>query len=232
MKKYFFIVLLSFFSICVFAQKPKMKNVDKLEVGMDMSEVKALIGNPSERSADHEVEVWIYYYMRSLIYRVTTITFDQRKVVAFETTTNDDMYKDANLSTRTNSQPIPPPISQSGTIIFPPMQDPYFGYLPPMSDAAFQQLKQYYNSETWDEGKIKILKVAALGGLFTCKQCAYFMSTKTWDEEKLAVARILLPRVIDLQNASSLHTLLNFQDSHTKLDNIIKDVSLQRGMMR
>ena len=112
------------------------------------------------------------------------------------------------------------------------MQDPYFGYLPPMSDAAFQQLKQYYNSETWDEGKIKILKVAALGGFFTCKQCAYFMSTKTWDEEKLAVARILLPRVIDLQNASSLHTLLNFQDSHTKLDNIIKDVSLQRGMMR
>ncbi|MDU5344553.1 MAG: outer membrane protein assembly factor BamE, partial [Prevotella bivia] len=75
-----------------------MKNVDKLEVGMDMSEVKALIGNPSERSADHEEEVWIYYYMRSLIYRVTTITFNQRKVVAFETTTNDDMYKDANLS--------------------------------------------------------------------------------------------------------------------------------------
>ena len=32
---YFFIVLLSFFSICVFAQKPKMKNVDKLEVGME-----------------------------------------------------------------------------------------------------------------------------------------------------------------------------------------------------
>ncbi|WP_288490853.1 outer membrane protein assembly factor BamE [uncultured Prevotella sp.] len=53
-----------------------MKNVDKLEVGMDMSEVKALIGNPSERSADHEEEVWIYYYMRSLIYRVTTITFN------------------------------------------------------------------------------------------------------------------------------------------------------------
>ncbi len=228
MKKSFIIFLLSLFAIYAFAQKTKIRNIDNIEIGMTFSEVKLLVGSPTLRNADKEEEYWIYNYIRSLERRTTIITFKQGKVMAFETMLTNDYDHIRQKGLPQQPQSYPQDLPQQFPIVVPSAQHPYISYIAPLSNDAFQQLKKYYDSEVWEDGKMKILKVAALGCFFTCEQCCHFMKSKTWDDDKLAIAEILVPRIIDLQNVSSLYALLRFQDSHHKLDSIIKRCLLKR----
>lgn len=203
------IVLLSAFNMGATA-KDKM-----VERGMDKKEVRAILGKPRGTSFDQYGETWTYAKGALIgdFYKMITVHFDlSGKVVTYQEQFYDMSKRDSAPIGSTMQQPAGPGYS------CPPFPSgPHYA----LSDPDFTFLLDKVRSASFDKGKYSLLEVASLGCCYTCAQCARMMELFDFDEYKLKVLKIMVPRIVDAQNAYVIYKVFTFDSGKEKAAQIM-----------
>ena len=66
-----------------------------------------------------------------------------------------------------------------------------------MDKSDFKLLRSLLKEEPFDNGRIKMIRVACIGNYFTSRQCADMLSLLSFDSNRLEALEYIAPRVID-----------------------------------
>lgn len=86
----------------------------------------------------------------------------------------------------------------------------------PISRKEFKQLCGFLKDESFDDGKLVLVKVACMGCYFTSKQCAQMLSCFTFEKNRLAALEIMLPRIMELRDAEDILEEFSFKSDREK----------------
>ena len=100
----------------------------------------------------------------------------------------------------------------------------YGNYMPCMSPQEFHQLKCVVNSQSFDSGKLGIIKQAVSMNYVSSAQVSELMSEMTFDSYKLSVAEVCYPRTIDKQNYYLVNSNFVFSSSVSELNSYIAHI--------
>ena len=79
-----------------------------------------------------------------------------------------------------------------------------------------QRMLQKIQKKSFAADKLDLVEVAALGGWFTCAQCATLMDQFTFTHDKLQVVKVVAPRLIDPRNSNVIMSRLSFDSDRKK----------------
>ncbi|WP_329905027.1 DUF4476 domain-containing protein [Porphyromonas pogonae] len=91
-------------------------------------------------------------------------------------------------------------------------------------DASFNELYSKIKSIPFKDDKLNTLKLAGMNRRFTCAQCVRLMNLFSFDDEKLEVARIIIPRVVDLENADQIVNTMSFISGENDVKAILQSL--------
>ena len=86
----------------------------------------------------------------------------------------------------------------------------------PISRKEFKQLCGFLKDESFDDGRLVLVKVACMGCYFTSKQCAQMLSCFTFEKNRLAALEIMLPRIMELRDAENILEEFSFKSDREK----------------
>lgn len=86
----------------------------------------------------------------------------------------------------------------------------------PIGRKDFKQLCGFLKDESFDDGKLVLVKVACMGCCFTSKQCARMLSCFSFDKNRLAALEIMLPRIMELRDAEDILEEFSFKSDKEK----------------
>ena len=182
---------------CSIVAAGKNKTVQRY---MTREQVTHVLGKPDALSFDQAGETWTYFKrpLLSGVDKLITVDFDlDGKVVRYQERIVPDGF---------DQQGRPP-------VVISPCDDQWSQWAAPLDESAFAILSQKVKAASFNQEKYDLLQVASLGCCYTCAQCASLMAEFGFDDERLEALRIMVPRVVDPQNAAVVESVLTFDSS-------------------
>lgn len=180
--------------------------------GMTKEEVVEIYGKPLSTSFDETLETWNYEKSRGGLLDphnvYITICFDNNdKVMKYdERTERVEIPSSSNYSSSSSSRPS-----------FGDRRN--FRHL---SDNDFNILYNKVRSASFDNGKLDLIQVAALGGYFTCSQCARLIAIFSFTDGKMKALGFVAPHIVDAQNAAEIYSQFTFSTDKDKAAMMIR----------
>lgn len=202
-------VLLTIALLTLWAPTLWAKDTKQITRGMSKQEVTEILGKPRSTSFDENGERWVYTKskMLGLITLRTIVEFDRSDhVVKYNTEEIDNT--DTSASTQT------PP--QAGQGYRGGGYGGYHGHGGCLSDSQMYTLLQKIRKKSFAADKLDLIEVAAMGGRFTCAQCASLMDQLTFANDRLQVVKLVAPRLTDPRNSNAIMAKLSFDSDRKK----------------
>ena len=201
------VALLMVFAFVVATQAKQTKAVER---GMTREQVLEIYGKPLTKCFNDTLEVWRYIKSRGglLDTRVVSISvgFDNQGRV---------VYYDENLQDLSLETSVPTP-SVTGRAPFGKH------VLRSLPNEAFDILYGKVKKASFDSNRLDLIEVAALGGYFSCGQCARLISIFSFSDGRMKALAFLAPRVVDPQNASDIYRVFTFGSDRDKAAEIMR----------
>ncbi len=182
-----------------------------------------ILGQPNLTSFDAYGDRWDYFKINVLTgeNKQITVGFDLNgRVVAYNTRFVDDSTSCDGVNNRNNAatdngqHPIPP---------YGAGPDAPFFYAHCLDDASFAKLYNKVKSASFDNNKFDLLEVASLGCFYSCEQTARMMRQFSFGDKQLKVLSMMVPHIVDLQNAIVIYNVLTFDSEKTKAGEILRN---------
>lgn len=190
------------------------KDTRPITRGMSKQEVTEILGKPRSTSFDENGERWVYTKSKSLglVTLRITVEFDRSDhVVKYSTEETDN--SDAIASMQTSSQ--------TGQGYRGGYREGYRGHGSCLTEGQMSTLLQKVRKKSFATDKLDLIEVAALGGRFTCAQCATLMDQLTFANDKLQVVKFVGPRLVDPRNSNAIMNKLSFDSDRKKAADFI-----------
>lgn len=202
-------------ALCALCANPlSAKPTKAIERGMTKDEVTAIYGRPKTSSFDDTSETWQYVKTRGGFFGddvLITVKFDKEgKVIGYDEKIKEPTPSASSSSTSSSS-------SSSSSIIG-------YGnrYSHCLSPEAFDILYNKIKRASFDSGKLDLIEVAALGGHFSCSQCAKLVSIFSFTDGKMKALKFVAPHITDPQNAADIYRQFTFGSDRDKAAEIVR----------
>lgn len=202
-------------ALCVLCANPvSAKPTKAIERGMTKEQVTAIYGRPLTSSFNDTSETWKYEKARGGLFdsRVVLITvcFDlDGRVMSY-----DEKIKDSAPASSPSSS------SASSSSIY------NLGYgnrhSRCLTPEAFDILYNKVKKASFDSGKLDLIEVAALGGYFSCSQCAKLVSIFSFTDAKMKALKLVAPHITDPYNAADIYRQFTFGSDRDKAAEIVR----------
>lgn len=208
MKRVTGMVLLMVFAFVIAVQAKQTKSVER---GMTREQVLEIYGKPLTKSFNDTLETWQYVKSYGGLFdsRVLSISVgfnNQGRVVRY-----DEKLQDMSLAapTPTPSAAGRPPLGRHA--------------VRSLSNEAFDILYGKVKNASFDSNRLDLIEVAALGGYFSCGQCARLISMFSFSDGKMKALTFLAPHITDPQNASDIYRVFTFGSDRDKAAEVMRD---------
>lgn len=195
-----------FFVIAVQAKQTKT-----VERGMTREQVLEIYGKPLTTNFNDTLETWQYVKSRGGLLEPYVVLIavgfnNQGKVICYNEKLRDD-------------PPATPATAPSAA------DRPPFGKhaARSLSNEAFDILYGKVKKASFDSNKLDLIEVAALGGYFSCGQCARLISIFSFSDGKMKALALLAPHVTDPQNASDIYRVFTFGSDRDKAAEVMRN---------
>ena len=92
-----------------------------------------------------------------------------------------------------------------------------------MDRSDFKLLRSLLKEESFDNGRIKMIRVACIGNYFTSSQCADMLSLLSFDSNKLQALEYIAPRIIDKRACDVVLREFSFLSSKEKAEELLME---------
>lgn len=75
---------------------------------------------------------------------------------------------------------------------------------PVMDSKNFDKLSHYVKSESFDDDRLILIRVAAMGCCFTSEQCAKLLSFFSFDSNRITALKVLRPYIVETKNSKAI----------------------------
>ena len=89
-----------------------------------------------------------------------------------------------------------------------------------MSDKDFKMMCEVVDETSFNERKIRVIKVACISSYFTSKQCAQLLSMFSFENDKLEALKVLCPKLVD-KDAKEIIKQFSFSSNKDKAIEIL-----------
>ena len=90
-----------------------------------------------------------------------------------------------------------------------------------MDKSDFKLLRSLLKEESFDNGRIKMIRVACIGNYFTSNQCADMLSILSFDSNRLEALEYIAPRVIDKHACDVILKEFSFVSNREKAEALL-----------
>ena len=90
-----------------------------------------------------------------------------------------------------------------------------------MDKSDFKLLRSLLKEESFDNGRIKMIRVACIGNCFTSSQCADMLSLFSFDSNKLQALEYLAPCVVDKRACGVILKVFSFTSNRQKAEALL-----------
>ena len=80
-----------------------------------------------------------------------------------------------------------------------------------MDSKNFDKLSHYVKSESFDDDRLILIRVAAMGCCFTSEQCAKLLSFFSFDSNRITALKVLRPYIVETKNSKAIIKEFTFQ---------------------
>lgn len=91
-----------------------------------------------------------------------------------------------------------------------------------MDKSDFKLLRSLLKEESFDNDRIKMIRVACIGNYFTSSQCADMLSLLSFDSNKLQALEYIAPRVIDKHACDVILKEFSFISNREKAEALLR----------
>ncbi len=91
----------------------------------------------------------------------------------------------------------------------------------PMADGDFARLVAAIQAEAFPENKLNVLRTAAQGNAFTCRQVGQLVDLYAFPDDKVKAVRITRAGIVDPQNGYTIYGHFTFPDDKEKVRHIL-----------
>lgn len=203
-------------ALCALCANPvSAKPTKTIERGMTKEQVTAIYGKPLTSSFNDTSETWQYVKTRGGFFGndvLITVRFDNEgKVVGY-----DEKIKESTPSTSSSTSTSSSSSSSSSTFGFGNRRSRC------LTPEAFDILYNKVKRASFDSGKLDLIEVAALGGHFSCSQCAKLVSIFSFTDGKMKALKLVAPHITDPQNAADIYRQFTFGSDRDKAAEIVR----------
>ena len=92
-----------------------------------------------------------------------------------------------------------------------------------MDKSDFKLLRSLLKEESFDNGRIKMIRVACIGNYFTSSQCADMLSLLSFDSNKLQALEYIAPRIIDKRECDVILREFSFISNREKAEKLLME---------
>ena len=92
-----------------------------------------------------------------------------------------------------------------------------------MDKSDFKLLRSLLKEESFDNGRIKMIRVACIGNYFTSSQCADMLSLLSFDSNKLQALEYIAPRIIDKRECDVILREFSFISNREKAEELLME---------
>ena len=92
-----------------------------------------------------------------------------------------------------------------------------------MDKSDFKLLRSLLKEESFDNGRIKMIRVACIGNYFTSNQCADMLSILSFDSNRLEALEYIAPRVIDKHACDVILKEFSFISNREKAEALLME---------
>ena len=92
-----------------------------------------------------------------------------------------------------------------------------------MDKSDFKLLRSLLKEESFDNARIKMIRVACIGNYFTSSQCAEMLSLLSFDSNKLQALEYIAPRIIDKRACDVILREFSFLSSREKAEELLME---------
>ena len=90
-----------------------------------------------------------------------------------------------------------------------------------MDKSDFKLLYSLLKEEAFENGRIKMIRVACIGNCFTSSQCADMLSLFSFDSNKLQALEYLAPCVVDKRACGVILKVFSFTSNRQKAETLL-----------
>lgn len=90
-----------------------------------------------------------------------------------------------------------------------------------MDKSDFKLLYSLLKEEAFENGRIKMIRVACIGNCFTSSQCADMLSLFSFDSNKLQALEYLASRVVDKRACGVILKVFSFTSNRQKAETLL-----------
>ena len=91
-----------------------------------------------------------------------------------------------------------------------------------MDKSDFKLLRSLLKEESFDNDRIKMIRVACIGNYFTSSQCADMLSLLSFDSNKLQALEYIAPRIIDKRECDVILREFSFISNREKAEDLLR----------
>ncbi len=91
----------------------------------------------------------------------------------------------------------------------------------PMARADFKEFCGYLKEESFDDRRMKLLRVASMGSYFTAGQVAYLLDCFSFEDKKVEALQVVLERIVDRRGMDEILERFKFPSSKEKALDIL-----------
>ncbi len=91
-----------------------------------------------------------------------------------------------------------------------------------MDKSDFKLLRSLLKEESFDNGRIKMIRIACIGNYFTSSQCADMLSLLSFDSNRLEALEYIAPRVIDKHACDVILEEFSFISNREKAEDLLR----------
>lgn len=216
MMRVIFTLLLTL-TVCLHATAQDRKTIQR---GMSRQQVTEILGRPHTKGFNDYGEHWEYTKIRGGLFNareaLIAIDFDHNGRVA--------QYWESPLvpmnSTPPSGHTLPPSYGYGSS------RYPYSALdLPMMIDEEpFRILYNKVKGKSFSSEQLDLIEMASLGCYYSCEQCVAMMKLFSFDDDRLSVLRLMVNRLVDMQNVSQIYRLFTFDINRNEAMQLVERV--------
>ena len=201
-------------ALCALCANPvSAKSTKAIARGMTKEQVTAIYGRPLTSSFNDMGETWKYEKARGGLFDsrvvLVTVCFDSDgRVVSYD----EEIKEQAPASSSS--------VSSSSSLSYNVGYGNHRSRC--LTPEAFDILYNKVKRASFDSGKLDLIEVAALGGYFSCSQCAKLVSIFSFTDGKMKALKLVAPHIIDPQNAADIYRQFTFGSDRDKAAEIVR----------
>jgi hypothetical protein len=90
-----------------------------------------------------------------------------------------------------------------------------------MRDKDFSMMYKIVKKASFNDNRIDIIRVAAIGSYFSSKQCAELLSLISFNDDKLKALEVMAPRIVDDKDLDRILKQFSFNRDKDKAMKIL-----------